>query len=108
MSASTIDARTRRLGVRKRWERFRQSDRLKDLLDEFLLWTAVWTGFPITADELEWGHPSGSTPPRSRERQDLRDQLTASRDAAGPSQAEHPVTRTGNASPESPPCGYPA
>jgi hypothetical protein len=41
------EASIRRLGVRKRREQLRHSGALKHLLEEFALWTALWTGFPL-------------------------------------------------------------
>jgi hypothetical protein len=35
-------------GLRERCEQLHHSGALKDLLDEFALWTALWTGFPLT------------------------------------------------------------
>jgi hypothetical protein len=39
-------------GLRKWCEQLRHSSGLKDLLEEFALWTAPWTGFPLS-DELD-------------------------------------------------------
>jgi hypothetical protein len=44
------EASIRRLGVRKRREQLRHSGALKHLLEEFALWTALWTGFPLYDD----------------------------------------------------------
>jgi hypothetical protein len=35
---------------RRSCDQLLHSERLKDLLEEFALWTALWTGFPLYAD----------------------------------------------------------
>lgn len=40
----------RRPGLRKKWERLRHSDALRDFVRDFALWTALWTGFPLYDD----------------------------------------------------------
>lgn len=40
----------RRLGLRQRWDRLHSSEALKNLLEEFALWTALWMGFPLSND----------------------------------------------------------
>jgi hypothetical protein len=107
MSNSASDARPRRFRVRKSWERLRQSERLGELLEEFLLWTAVWTGFPV-ADELRSKDVTGSGGLRNSEQQGLRDRLTESRDEGRAPRSDGTLNGTHKPSPESPACGYPA
>jgi hypothetical protein len=38
----------RRLRLRQRWDRLRRSDARQTLLEEVALWTALWTGFPLS------------------------------------------------------------
>lgn len=61
MTDVTTDAPPCCRGIRKRWEELRQSDTLKDLLKESALWTALWTGFPLS-DELDRAQVSASSP----------------------------------------------
>ena len=50
MTVAPAEASIRRFGLRQGWDRLRSSDALKSLLEEFALWTAVWTGFPLSAE----------------------------------------------------------
>jgi hypothetical protein len=50
MTDATTTAPIRRLGLRERWAWLRHSDALKNLLEEFALWTAPWTGFPLSGE----------------------------------------------------------
>lgn len=52
MTETTARTPTPRLRVRERWEHLRHSDAVKDLLADFTLWTALWSGFPLSKDEL--------------------------------------------------------
>jgi len=61
MTDVATDAPPRRLRIRKKWEELRHSDTLKDLLKESALWTALWTGFPLS-DELDSAQVSASSP----------------------------------------------
>jgi hypothetical protein len=68
MNDSTSRIRIRGLSVRESCEELFRSERLRDLLEEFGLWTAVWTGFPV-ADELRRAQAKdASRPPRTRNR----------------------------------------
>ena len=60
MTDATTDAPIR--GLRKRWEQLRHSGALKDLLEEFALWTALWTGFPLSF-ELDRAEASRTSSP---------------------------------------------
>jgi hypothetical protein len=40
----------RRVGLRTLWDEVHHSEALKHLLEEFDLWTALWTGFPISGE----------------------------------------------------------
>jgi hypothetical protein len=73
MNDSTSHIRLRGLSVRESCEELFRSERLKDLLEEFGLWTAVWTGFPV-ADELRRAQAkaASSRPPRARNRKRRR------------------------------------
>jgi hypothetical protein len=44
---ATSDVPTRRPAVPERWGRLRRFDALEDLLNEFAVWAAPWTGFPL-------------------------------------------------------------
>lgn len=107
MSNSTSGARMRRFGIQKGLEALRQSERRKKLLEDFLLWTAVWTGFPV-ADELRSKDSTGSGARRNSERQGLRDRLNVSRDEGRAPRSHATLNGTHKPSPESPACGYPA
>jgi hypothetical protein len=48
MTVAPAEISIRRLGLRQGWERLRSSDALGNLLEEFALWAAVWTGFPLS------------------------------------------------------------
>jgi len=52
-------------GLRERCEQLHHSGALKDLLDEFALWTALWTGFPLT-NELNFRKRALPAPSRPR------------------------------------------
>jgi hypothetical protein len=58
MTAATTRA-SRLLALREKWDRLRHSDAVEDLLAEFLLWTAVWIGFPLSKVDLDGLHRSG-------------------------------------------------
>jgi hypothetical protein len=59
MTAATTHHEIRRLDLRGRWARLRQSDGVEDLLREFLHSTAVWGGFPLSRYELQALHRPG-------------------------------------------------
>jgi hypothetical protein len=62
MSDVALEAPIRRLGVRNRRVQLRHSGALKHLLEEFALWTALWTGFPLSHDPSLREASSSSTP----------------------------------------------
>lgn len=68
------EASIRRLGVRKRREQLRHSGALEHLLEEFALWTALWTGFPLYDDPdlAQAGSSSSGREPWSRKRREVR------------------------------------
>jgi hypothetical protein len=61
MTGASTDASLRRLGLREKWACLRHSDALKNLLEEFAFWTALWTGFPL-CDELDPSRQERSQP----------------------------------------------
>jgi hypothetical protein len=106
MTESTIDGRMRPFRVGKSLELLRRSDRFKELLEEVLLWTAVWTGFPA-ADDLLSKDSSGSDELRGRTPQGLGDRLNVSRDKGRVWRSD--ATLNGpDPSSQPPVCGYPA
>jgi hypothetical protein len=52
MTVLPAKASIRRPRLRRRWDRSRSSDALEHLREEFALWTALWTGFPLS-NELD-------------------------------------------------------
>jgi hypothetical protein len=51
MTDATTEAAIQRARLRERWEHLCRSDALRNLLEEVALWTALWTGFPLSSDE---------------------------------------------------------
>jgi hypothetical protein len=45
--------------LREKWDWLRHSDAVEHLLAEFLLWTAVWIGVPLSNVDLDGLHRSG-------------------------------------------------
>jgi hypothetical protein len=83
-----------RQSVRQSCEQLRHSERLTNLLEEFALWTALWTGFPV-ADDLERAQTRSTTrppTPRNRKRRPFRDRLVASRAEARGQRSEPSAT----------------